>query len=187
MPPCDTEARGLSRIGANTLRMTTVFTQADVVRLYSELTRAGVTLWVDGGWCVAALTGGPQRHHSDMDIAIELSDHAKLQAELSRLGFLHASREGSTEFCYVMRDRGGRKIDIHVVEYDANGAVLRGIAYPHGSLAGMGELAGVAVRCVTPEAIYQFKTAFPPRPKDRQDVSRLAATFGFDIPRSHRG
>jgi len=42
------------------------------------------------------------------------------------------------------------------------------------------------VRCVGPEWMFKFKTAYTPREKDLQDVQALAAKYGFEIPATHR-
>ena len=44
---------------------------ADVLKLYDELSRIDVAIWVDGGWGVDALLGKQTRPHKDLDIAIQ--------------------------------------------------------------------------------------------------------------------
>lgn len=47
---------------------------SDVLEIVRGLSGAGVTVWVDGGWCVDALVGRQLRDHADLDIAIDRSD-----------------------------------------------------------------------------------------------------------------
>ncbi|RAG83146.1 hypothetical protein DN069_23880 [Streptacidiphilus pinicola] len=81
---------------------------AEVLGVYAGLAEAGVVVWVDGGWCVDALTG-------------------------------------------------------------------------------TGVLVERTVRCVAPEWMFRFKTAYPPAEKDLWDVRALAEQYGSEIPATHRG
>ena len=84
----------------------------------------------------------------------------------------------------------GAKIDVHVVVLDEQRGVWAdptdGIAYPAGSLTGEGTIDGATVRCVTAEFLLQFKTSYPPRAVDRQDVAVLCDLLGRPVPDTHR-
>jgi lincosamide nucleotidyltransferase A/C/D/E len=158
---------------------------AQVVSLLDVLRAAGVRAWVDGGWCVDALLGEATRAHADLDLAASRADAPALRACLAREGFRAA--EGATESVFVLAHPDGRRVDVHLFEYGPGGENAWGVAYPFGSLTGSGRIAGRDVACVAAEWMFRFKTAYPPAAKDREDVARLAARFGFALPPSHGG
>lgn len=164
--------------------------ESDVLEIYAALERAGVAVWIDGGWAVDAVLGRVTRPHSDLDIAVEAGSVAKMHQVLSGLGFGPAPRDDQTEWNFVLADSAGRCVDVHVVVLDArDGAhapALAGIPYPAGSLTGEGLIAGVSVRCVRAEFQLQFKLSYPPRPVDRFDVAELCALLGRPTPASHQ-
>ncbi|SEL86726.1 nucleotidyltransferase domain-containing protein [Streptacidiphilus jiangxiensis] len=158
----------------------------DVLALYTDLDAAGVPVRIDGGWCVDALLGRETRPHPDLDLAVPREHVSALVALLSTQGFAPRGEVGATESNFVLDDGRGRAVDVHVFAFDADGAHVWGVAYPAASLTGTGVLAGQEVRCIAPEWMFRFKTAYPPAPKDRGDVRALAERFGYEIPQSHR-
>ena len=153
-----------------------------VLKLYHDLQARQVPIWIDGGWCVDALLGRQTRPHADLDLAVDRQHEPMLRHLLTEWGFSETIRENSTTSNYVMQDSAERTLDIHVFEYDAQGNNMFGIAYPFGSLTGTGMIAGQPVQCISPEWMFQFKTAYAPAEKDRQDVQALAKRFGLTVP-----
>src|SRR5450432_2877821 len=96
-------------------------TAADVLSLYTELERLGITIWVDGGWGVDALLGGQTRPHSDLDIAIQQEDAAKLRALLQSRGYREIKLEEARPWNFVLADADGHEIDFHVIVVDEKG------------------------------------------------------------------
>ena len=47
-------------------------TADDVVDLVDSLERAGVDVWLDGGWAVDAALARQTRAHDDLDVVVEL-------------------------------------------------------------------------------------------------------------------
>ncbi len=45
-------------------------TSYKVLNLYNWFQENGITIWIDGGWCVDALLNFQTRKHDDLDIAI---------------------------------------------------------------------------------------------------------------------
>lgn len=162
----------------------------EVVDLYDALARSGVNIWIDGGWAVDAVVGFQTRSHDDLDVAIELKDVAALQRLLATRGYRQTSSGREPQWNFVLEDGNGRKIDVHVVVLDEHGGVwvdaLDGIAYPAGSLTGEGVIAGAKVRCVSAELQLRFKTSYPPRAIDRQDVAALCALLKLPVPDTHK-
>ncbi|MEQ8483120.1 MAG: hypothetical protein RIB46_02035 [Pseudomonadales bacterium] len=162
----------------------------DVVELYNAFNRSGVTVWIDGGWAVDAVVGRETRPHQDLDIAVEAKHAAMLKRCLEQHGYVGVNREVSSKWNFVFADAECRSVDVHVVVLHkrdgVHGSSLDGIAYPAGSLTGEGKIAGTTVRCVKAEFLLQFKTAYPPRDVDRQDVATLSAWLGCSVPESYR-
>jgi lincosamide nucleotidyltransferase A/C/D/E len=162
----------------------------DIVELYRALDQAGVAIWIDGGWAVDAVVGRQTRSHNDLDIAVEARVLARLQQFLAERGYLQMPSDDASQWSFVVDDGGGRKIDVHVVVLDEHGGVwadpIDGIAYPAGSLTGEGIIAGATVRCVSAEFLLQFKTSYPPRAIDRQDVAYLCGLLGRPVPDTHQ-
>jgi lincosamide nucleotidyltransferase A/C/D/E len=161
----------------------------DVVALLGGVGAAGITVWLDGGWCVEALVGGqePLREHGDLDVAVSREDEPAFRAWLRAEGFSpNPTREAKPDN-YVLTDARGRSVDIHVFAFDAEGNHTYGIEYPASSLTGTAVLGGLSVRCIAPEWMLRFKTAYEPAPKDLVDVRALAQKFGFEVPPTHLG
>jgi len=160
-------------------------TRQDAIEIYLLLATRGISVWIDGGFCVDALVGRATREHGDLDIAVERQDADTLCAVLANEGFSKLAREDISPWSFVLSD-GRRNVDVHVFAYDASGKNIYGIEYPFGSLTGTGELDGVKVTCVAPEWMLRFKTAYAPTAKDIADVTALAQRFGFAIPETHK-
>jgi lincosamide nucleotidyltransferase A/C/D/E len=122
----------------------------DVREVLDALDRAGVTAWLGGGWGVDALVGSQTRRHADLDLVVDTGDLDELVGVLSGLGFRRvAVRPEPAGFLLdhqLVRDPGGRLIDLHVV--DARD-------WPPGNASGpaftSGSLHGRAVRCLSVE------------------------------------
>ena len=159
-----------------------IMTSDKVLDLYNRLKENGMTVWIDGGWCVDALLGKQTREHSDLDIAVHRKDNAKLRQLLERDGYNEEDRDDSSEFMYYMKNEAGDGVDVHVFEYDENGKNTYGVEYPFGSLTGTGIINGQEVNCTAPNYMLQFKTWYEPKEKDIHDVQVLCEKFGFELP-----
>jgi lincosamide nucleotidyltransferase A/C/D/E len=160
-----------------------------VVELYEALAGAGVDVWIDGGWAVDALVGRQTRPHSDLDIAVEARRVGALREFLAERDFVESRSPESSRWNSVLSDPGGRRIDVHVVEFDEElgvlGDPLDGIAYPAGALTGRGRIGSLPVNCVRADILLLFKTGYPPRAVDRHDVAALCALLGRPVPDTH--
>ena len=157
-------------------------TSDKVLDLYNWLKDNGITVWIDGGWCVDALLSRQTREHDDLDIAVHRKDNARLRQLLETNGYKEEACSDSSEFMYVMKYETGQTLDIHVFEYDDAGKNIYGIEYPFGSLTGTGLIGGQEVNCTNPAFMFQFKTWYEPKEKDIHDVRALSDKFGFDLP-----
>jgi len=161
-------------------------TLGDVVQIIDGLDKAGVKVWVDGGWCIDALVGRELREHTDLDIAISRQDEKALQDWLVAQGYTERPSPDKSAWNYVVGDDKGRIIDIHVFEFDSDGKHIYGTEYPRESLVGRSTLGGIEINCIPPEWMFRFKTGYSPAEKDIIDVRALADKYGYEIPATHR-
>ena len=164
-------------------------TAEDVVAIYDRCEKAGIRVWIDGGWAVDALLGRETRPHADLDIAIEQKDVPRLRRLLA--DYHDVPRDDTKLWNFVLGDDHDRRVDIHAIVFDATGIGIlgppeNGNAYPAGSLDGSGVIAGRTVRCIAPEFLVQFHTGYPIRDSDRHDVGLLCERFGLPLPEGYR-
>src|SRR5690348_15706974 len=166
-------------------------TLRDVLSVLRLADRAGVRLWIDGGWGVDALLGGQTREHGDLDVAIEARHLNAFVEALSGHGFVAVREESATAWNFLMQHRAGAVVDLHVVVLDADGnGVLgppeAGHAYPAGSLTGHGKIGDRIVDCIPAERAVKFRDAYTGDAADRADVLALCHRFGLTAPSQHR-
>jgi lincosamide nucleotidyltransferase A/C/D/E len=165
-------------------------TSADVIEIYTTLANLGICVWIDGGWGVDALLGRQTRLHKDLDIAIE--DHHLLQFEqfLTCIGYKRTKREIERPFNFVLADRNGREIDVHVISRDERGNGIygppeMGVMYPAESLTGKGTIDDCPVLCISPEWMVKFHSGYTLTEKDYNDVSALCDKYGIQVPNEY--
>ena len=162
----------------------------DIVKLYQALDQIGVAIWIDGGWAVDAVVGRQTRSHNDLDVAVEAKVLPKMQQFLAERGYRQSGSRDASRWNFVLEDGEGRRIDVHAVVLDEHRGVwadpVDGVAYPAGSLTGEGLIGGATVRCVSAEFLLQFKTSYPPRAIDRQDVAALCGLLSRPVPDTHK-
>lgn len=168
-----------------------VMSAADAVALYQGLEAHGVRIWIDGGWGVDALLGKQTRPHDDLDIVIQEKDLAAMRSFLEAEGMCDSPRSDTRAWNFVLADARGRKIDIHVIVLDNDGNGIygprqNGQSYPASALQAQGTIAGVSVRCTSPEFQMKSRTSFALRDHDYRDARALAQKFGLDLPPEHR-
>ncbi len=162
-------------------------TSRDVMHLYETLETLGVEIWIDGGWGVDALLGEQSRSHQDLDIAIQQKDLPKLRELLHKRGYKDIKVENARDWNFVLGDKHGREIDVHVIVLDGQGNGIygppeKGERYPAASLTGTGLIEGQRVTCISPEWMVRFHSGYELKDKDFRDVSALCRKFGIDLP-----
>lgn len=165
-------------------------TSDKVLDLYEWFQSNDITVWIDGGWCVDALLGVQTRKHDDLDIAVSRADNKKLRELLESSGYKEEKRDDSCEYNYVMKNKNGQLIDVHVFEYNERGKNVYGVPYPFGSLTGKGKIENQSVNCVSSEWMFKFKlwsndTSYKPREKDIIDAQELYEKFGYKLPEKY--
>ena len=164
-----------------------MMTSSALVDLLQLIATAGVEIWLDGGWGVDALLGAQTRPHKDVDIIVRVSDLQKLGEILQAKAF--AIRPGGTASNFVLVDRSGLEIDIHAITFDSGGNGIYRMAngqdwiYPAAGFGGRGSVDAYSVRCLSPHAqVLGHADGYAPTEKDIEDMERLRARFGVELP-----
>jgi lincosamide nucleotidyltransferase A/C/D/E len=162
---------------------------SEVVRLVSLLEDGGVTVWLDGGWDVDALTGEQLREHDDLDLVVELAVVPALTTMLLEAGYRVVA--GAPPASVVLADPLGRQVDVHPVSFDQSGGVYRmedgrEWVYPAQGFLGAGRVAGRAVRCLTPEVQVLVHDGYELTEKDYRELRLLHERFGAALPEKVR-
>ena len=167
--------------------MKSEMTAEAAVNLLRLFAKAGIDVWLDGGWAVDASLGEQTRPHKDLDIILQVSDLPRLQQLLDDLGFRR--REGGTESNFVLADDGGLEVDIHAFAFDQHGNGVYRMAngddwiFPAAGFTGTGTILGFAVRCLSPEVqVLCHAHGYTPTEKDLRDMELLKARFGVELP-----
>ena len=163
-----------------------------LVELLEGLSKAGVTIWLDGGWGVDALLDEQRRPHADVDLVLQQQDLSLVVALLRSRGYEDLPRPDTRPWNFVVGDRAGNEVDIHVITLDERGngiygPVENGQTYPAQSLTGIGWIGHHRVRCVTPEYQIANRAGYAPREKGVHDVRRLAERFAIPLPKQSEG
>jgi lincosamide nucleotidyltransferase A/C/D/E len=157
-------------------------TAEDVVEIVRLLDQNHIAVCIDGGWGVDALLGEQTRTHSDLDIAIQHKDVAQVRALLEARGFQDVPRDDSWECNFVLGDAQGRQVDIHTYTFDSAGNFVYGVEYPFDSLNGTGAVAGVPVKCITPQWMAKFHSGYKLDENDYRDVKAICQRFVIKMP-----
>lgn len=160
----------------------------DAVVLCELLTERGIRFWVMGGWGVDALLQRETRPHKDLDVLVALADLPTLWSLLDEHGFTlrytwEENRwvDGEAErwpTAFVAADAQDRQLDVHVVDIGPNGAIIQLYDNPWpfpDSITGRGNIAGVAVTCVSRETQLAMHTGYTLPAGQLRDLELLRA------------
>ncbi len=166
----------------------------DVIRVYRQLTAEGISIWLVGGWGIDALLGEQTRPHKDLDVLMQLDDVARMRELLGRDGYglkelwsenrwVADAREAETATAFVLRDAAEREVDVHALRFDGHGNGVpawegEGLVFEREALSGVGRIARVEVRCITPDMQIACHTGYVLPEVQRRDVERLQQQFG---------
>jgi lincosamide nucleotidyltransferase A/C/D/E len=167
-------------------------TSAVLLDILALLERENLEVWLDGGWGIDALVGEQTRPHKDVDLIPRLADVPRLMRVLAGRGF--ELRNGTPPHGFVLTNPDGLAVDVHSVEFDAEGRGLYRMEngeiwiYPADGFSGRGTIAGRAVWCLSAEAqVLCHAQGYEPTDKDRSDMAHLAAKFGVELPEHLKG
>lgn len=155
-----------------------------------------------GGWAEDALLHGkPSRPHDDIDLLVPLSDLEGLVQQVEALGFGDVQVKFQVQHgkpIVVAAYREDLELELIVHEVDAQGRRffdlpvgdrLRRMTLPADAFSHSAKLGDLAVRTLTPLALYQVrefsKDVFGGfREKDRVTQAALKARYFADVPES---
>jgi lincosamide nucleotidyltransferase A/C/D/E len=148
-----------------------------------------IPCWVDGGWGIDALLGEQTQDHEDLDLVVAEADVPAAEAALRPLGYRHdGAAEPGLPARFVLRDDGGRQVDLHPVVFDGDGNGWQALgdgawgAYPADGLTADGRIGERRVRCLTPALQLRHHLGYPPSDDDRHDLRLLARRYGLALP-----
>jgi lincosamide nucleotidyltransferase A/C/D/E len=157
-----------------------------VLAALDALAACGVEAWIDGGWGVDALLEREVREHDDLDLVVELRHTERVLDALGGLGYELVA--GGAPKSFVCVDRDGRQVDVHPVEFDADGGGVYvmddgGIwTYPAEGFSGRGSVAGRPVRCLSPEVQVLVHSGYELGAKDFRELHLLRERFMVELP-----
>lgn len=153
-----------------------------VVELLGEIDRAGLSVWVGGGWGIDALLGEQTRPHRDLDLMHVAGEEPRLLALLTGLGFAETIDWRPVRF--VMAHPDGREIDLHPLVFAPDGSAEQSslepgkpYRYPASAFT-EGSIDGTAVQCLSAEQQAYFHQGYEPAERDVHDMARLREAFG---------
>ena len=155
----------------------------DVLDVLALLRRAGVQVWVGGGWGIDALVGEQTRDHRDLDLMHRREQEPAVVAALADAGFVESLDLRPVRF--VVTGPGAREIDLHPLVFDEDGSAVQASGEPEqpfrypASCFVAGTVAGTAVPCLSAEQQVYFHQGYEPTDRDRHDMARLRDVFGI--------
>ncbi len=163
----------------------------DVKNFCTQMENLGIDIWIDGGWGVDALLEEETRPHNDLDIFIEEKDVPRVRGLLEGEGYKEIKLEIARPHNFVLGDKTGREIDIHVITFDVKGQIIygpveNGEIYPPDLFKGIGVINGKTIKCISLEWVIKWLTGYTPREIDYKDVTALCRKFGIDLPEEYR-
>jgi lincosamide nucleotidyltransferase A/C/D/E len=173
--------------------------EADVLDLCHDLSGAGITFWLMGGWGVDALLQHQTRPHHDVDLLVDVRSLNRFLQRLDALGFTFAylweeesrplgaavaeadawdGADPDQPTAFVYRHADGREVDVHVVATAADGS-MRALwesrnHCPAKAVPGEGIIGGQRVPCLSVEMQRSAHTGYDLPPEHVEDLRRLA-------------
>ncbi|WP_030910902.1 nucleotidyltransferase domain-containing protein [Streptomyces sp. NRRL F-5126] len=158
----------------------------DVLAVLALARAAEARVWLGGGWGVDALAGEQTRPHRDVDLCHRSRDEPRLLAALAGAGYVQTLDARPVRF--VLSGPAGREIDLHPLEFAADGSALQSsfdpaspFCYPADCFTS-GTVAGTAVPCVSAAQQVYFHRGYEPADRDRHDMRLLRERFGVVTP-----
>ena len=161
-----------------------MLTESDVLDVLDLLESTGAAAWVDGGWGVDALIGETTRVHSDLDLVVLWDQLDVVRGALAEAGFTKVLRDWLPT-ALAVADSAGREIDLHPVlgsSREGGQQLLPGGERFHYPAPVTGTIGGRRVLCVDAATQVQCHLGYEPTDKDRQDMARLHAGTGVELP-----
>lgn len=158
----------------------------DAVALCRLLEQWNIRFWMVGGWGVDALLHRETRPHKDLDVLVLLGDLPTLWSALNTHGFTlryvweeNQWVEGEPEkwpTAFVVADSQGRELDVHVIDVAPDGSIVQHYTNPWpfpNVITARGNIAGLAVTCVSRETQLAMHTGYALPEGQRRDLELL--------------
>lgn len=168
-----------------------IFLKEEVIKLYSELESLWISIWIDGGWWIDALLWQQTRDHEDLDIVIEESHLSSFLEYTSESGYRDHPRDDTCDWNFVLENREGLLIDVHVVVFDIEGNGIywpkeRWIFYPASAFTWIWIIDGITLKCISAENQIESHSWYALREKDYQDIRLLCEHFKIQLPLDYK-
>ncbi|WP_307802858.1 nucleotidyltransferase domain-containing protein [Cellulomonas fengjieae] len=142
--------------------------------LLDAFERAGIDVWVAGGWGIDALVGRQTRDHRDLDVLYRIEDDAPIRAVLTAAGYVP-----ETDWWPVRVElRGPSYVDIHPLAFAPDGSATQSgldgttFDYPASAFT-RGTIADRTVACLSAAQQRLFHSGYELREIDRHDLAAL--------------
>ncbi len=163
-------------------------TAAALLELLGVLEKAGVSVWLDGGWGVDALLEVQTRPHADLDVFVLLAEVPTLREALARMRF--AARDGGVApHSFVLANASGLEVDVHAFTFDDRGNGVYRMSngmdwvFEPEAFTGRGIVSGKPVACLSVMAqVLCHAQGYVPQEKDLHDMELLHQRFAIEIP-----
>jgi lincosamide nucleotidyltransferase A/C/D/E len=141
-------------------------------------------VWIAGGWGVDALVGCQTRIHSDLDLAVDVTQMAldHLLRAFGRHGYVVEADWRPSRVALVAD--GTPQVDLHPLVFDAQGTGWQAnvdgqkpFRYPKEAFA-QGLIDGRVVECLSVAQQLRFHHGYVQRERDNHDIALLAAVIG---------
>lgn len=154
-----------------------------VIALQERFERAGLSVWIGGGWGIDALLGEQTREHRDLDLLHRAEQEPRLVELLAGLGYAETVDWRPVRF--VMERTDGLEIDLHPLVFKEDGSAEQAsletgkpFHYPASAFT-TGTIEGVAVPCLSVEQQVHFHQGYEPAERDLHDMASLREAFGI--------
>jgi lincosamide nucleotidyltransferase A/C/D/E len=114
-----------------------VMSADSVPSVLARLQKAGIKVWIGGGWGIDALVGRQTRPHRDLDLLFSAEQEAAVIAALAEADYAETLDGRPVRF--AVTDPAGREIDLHPLTFGPDGSAAqaalepgRPFAYPAG-------------------------------------------------------
>jgi lincosamide nucleotidyltransferase A/C/D/E len=164
--------------------------------LYQRLTANNIQVWLTGGWGIDALLQEQTRPHKDLDILLLVNDVVRMRDLLGQAGYglkelwsenswVLDSQGTEIPTAFVLQDAEGREVDAHAIRLDERGNGIPAwaeeeLVFTRQDLAREGVIAGVAVRCISPEMQVVCHTGYDLPQEQARDLELLRERLGLE-------